>query len=82
MTTTENAMVQDGHWSDNAGEAEHIRHEARQDARDAEADATEDEHKASATPHDNILDAFDVQIKRMETLNDELLRLTRFLNGP
>lgn len=79
----ENAMVLDGFWSDGNEEARHeARREARQAARDAMADATEDEHKAVATPHDNILDAFDVQIKRMETLNDELLRLTRMLKGP
>jgi hypothetical protein len=41
MTREENAMVQHGHWPDGNEDA---RHQAKQDALDAEADATEDDH--------------------------------------
>ncbi|MCZ6654836.1 MAG: hypothetical protein O7D91_17645 [Planctomycetota bacterium] len=70
MERVENAMVEDGHWSDDNFDAQA---ERLQERLEAAADRMEDE---------NLQEAFDAQIARMGKLNDELKRVTRFLNGP
>lgn len=75
MVREENAMVRDGYWTDENGCAEPINNDTRQAALDAEADRTEDEHKANRDDFnvvqqsvDEYKRAVDAQLKNYQDL--------------
>ncbi len=74
MARIENAMVLDGHWWTDDWDAQMDRLEAADERMEAA-------RVQAAIEDEELSDAIDANIERMDKLDDELKRVTRILNG-